>query len=651
MQFKNPEVFYFLVLLIIPILVHLFQLQKFKKIAFTNVAFLKKISLETRKSSQLKKWLILSTRLLGLIALLFVFSQPYFSDRKAEEKNHNFIYLDNSMSLNTNGRKGNELKIAAQEIIKNSGNFDSYTLLTNDQIFENIEKNELTDALKNINFSTKPSDLLQKIIEIESKNINKTKTSNQIILISDFQNFKKNKNKEFTNVNSAFSLVKLNQNQKNNVSLDSLFITNNNSDETSISVVIKNQGNAKNNIPIALYNNNQLISKRSFSIEKDKSKNINFSIPKTTNFKGKIQITFNDIFLFDNTFLFTISSKKKTNILSIGKISNSLLKIFEEEAFNFSNSTLQNVNYNSISDQQLIILNQLENIPNVLQSTMIQFLENGGHLLLIPDQKSNLNSYNSFFQKMSNGRISRVQSDSLKITDINFDHPLYSNVFSKKVENFQYPSVSKSFQSSLQGDAIINFENKRAFLQEINNPYSKVYWFSSPLSTEVTNFSNSPLIVPTIYNIGQQSLEVSRPYYTLQKQNSIEISKKVEKDEILTISNENESFIPLQQSFASKVRLTTEDQPKEAGFYKIALKTDTLETIAFNVQKEESLLSFHDLNTLVKENRNFSLYDSIEELFTEINEKNEVRWLWKLFLAIAIVSLLLEILILKFFKT
>ncbi|MEN8745154.1 MAG: BatA domain-containing protein, partial [Polaribacter sp.] len=43
MQFKNPDILYFLALLIIPILVHLFQLQKFTKIAFTNVAFLQKI--------------------------------------------------------------------------------------------------------------------------------------------------------------------------------------------------------------------------------------------------------------------------------------------------------------------------------------------------------------------------------------------------------------------------------------------------------------------------------------------------------------------------------------------------------------------------------------------------------------------------------
>jgi hypothetical protein len=337
--------------------------------------------------------------------------------------------------------------------------------------------------------------------------------------------------------------------------------------------------------------------------------------------------------------------------LSIGKPSDALSRIFAEDGFNYSNSLLQNVNYNAISEQQLIVLNELQTIPNVLQTTLVQFLENGGHLLIIPNEKLEVNSYNSFFRKFNSGQLTGMRSDSLKITGINFDHPLYSNVFSKKVDNFQYPSVTKSYQTNLSGNAIIRFENRSAFLQEIKNPFSKIYWFSSPLSSEVTNFSNSPLIVPTIYNIAQQSLEVSKPYYTLQKQNSIEINKKVGKDEILTLSNNTESFIPLQQSFANKVRLTTQEQPKEAGFYKIALKKDTLETVAYNLPKEESLLSFYNINKLESENPNVKVYDSIASLFDEINEKNEVRWLWKLFLVLAIVSLLAEIFILKFFKT
>ena len=80
MHFKNPEVLYFLWLLIIPILVHLFQLQKFVKVPFTNVAFLQKIIQDSRKSSKLKKWLILATRMILLSAILFAFSEPFFSD-------------------------------------------------------------------------------------------------------------------------------------------------------------------------------------------------------------------------------------------------------------------------------------------------------------------------------------------------------------------------------------------------------------------------------------------------------------------------------------------------------------------------------------------------------------------------------------------
>ena len=64
MQFKHPELLYALFFLLIPIIVHLFQFRKFQKEAFTNVSFLKEVTIQTRKSSQLKKRLTLLTRLL-----------------------------------------------------------------------------------------------------------------------------------------------------------------------------------------------------------------------------------------------------------------------------------------------------------------------------------------------------------------------------------------------------------------------------------------------------------------------------------------------------------------------------------------------------------------------------------------------------------
>lgn len=651
MQFKNPEVFYFLVLLLIPIVVHLFQLQKFRKIAFTNVAFLKKISLETRKSSKLKKWLILVTRLIGLLALLFVFSQPYLRDSNSNKNSHNFIYLDNSLSLNTNGNKGNQLKITTQELIENSSKADLFTLFTNDEVYDNLDQLELSKVLKNINFSSKSTNLEQVLLQIESKKKNTTNTLNKTILVSDYQEIKNNTLEVFTNVNTPILGVKLDNEASNNISIDSLFIQNSTFEEITLSTTIRNQGNSKSDIPIALYNNDELISKRSFSIDANTKKEILFSIPNTTNLNGKIVVTSNDIFIFDNTFYFHLNSDIKTDILNIGNSSKALEKIFSSDAFIYEHSIVQNVDYNRISDKECIILNELENIPNVLQNTLIQFLQNGGHLLLIPNREMDFVSYNNFLTKIGSGKVTGARNTELKITDINFDHPLYSNVFSKRVTNFQYPKVEKYFRSNLKGTNIIKFENKEPFLLEVQNPYSKVYWFSSPINSETSNFANSPLIVPTLFNIGQNSLQISRSNYILQEENTIEIEKKINKDEVLSISKNSESYIPLQQSFANKVRITTSNKPNEPGFSQVLFKTDTILTLAFNISKEESNLDFIDTNDLEEANSNIKMYNSVKDLFGEINEKNEVQWLWKLFLVIAIVSLLLEIFILKFFKT
>ena len=319
MQYKYPAAFYFLFILIIPILIHLFNLKKFKKIEFTNVQFLKKISIRTRKSSKLKKLLILATRLLSFIALIFSFSQPYLGNKKIDENSHFYIYLDNSESLNTNGNDGNLLKTAIQDILENSPKNERYSLLTNDDFKLDISKKELDKSLKNIKISNNNTSLEDKINTIQTVLKNKSDDLYKSILISDFQYNKKIIKNLFTNVTRPFSLIKLNSKVKNNISVDSVYISVIDTREKLVSVVIKNQGDAKNNIPIALYNSSQLINKRSFSILKNEKKIIKFPVENFRQFKGKIKLTFNDTFLFDNVFYFTINTSNKTSILNIGK--------------------------------------------------------------------------------------------------------------------------------------------------------------------------------------------------------------------------------------------------------------------------------------------------------------------------------------------
>jgi hypothetical protein len=136
----------------------------------------------------------------------------------------------------------------------------------------------------------------------------------------------------------------------------------------------------------------------------------------------------------------------------------------------------------------------------------------------------------------------------------------------------------------------------------------------------------------------------------LDEENKIDIEIQLQKDEILEISNSTTSFIPMQQTFQNKVSVTTKENPSEAGFYDIKKKDEIIEKIAFNTPKEESLLHFLDISQLEKTNPNITVSDSISDVFKNIKKKNEVQSLWKWFLSLAIVSLLLEILILKFYK-
>ena len=651
MQFKHPEILYFLGFILIPILVHLFQLQKFKKTPFTNVAFLQKLVLQTRKSSRLKKWLILASRILLFSALIFAFSQPYFSNKKASKKEHIFIYLDNSLSINTKGEKGNLLQNAVKEIIENNSDKESYSLLTNSDFYQNINASELKKTVLNLKPNASYRSLEEVLLKIESFKPNQINTLNKNILISDFQISKKNKKINFTNVTSPISFIKLQSVQKNNLSINTVFIENENDNNFTINVVVKNQGVEKNNISIALYNDETVVSKQTFSVKKDEEKNIFFPIQNQTKLKGKIQLDFDDAFSFDNTFYFTLNSTKKINVFSIGKNADFLSKIYTKNEFNFASSSLQNINYNVLEKQELIILNELENLPNSLSTFLQAHLKEGKNLVVIPNVNTNINAYNSFFNKLRIGNISYKSSDSLKITNINFKNPFFKNVFSKTIQNFQYPVVKSFFNSSFKNaSSLLKFENQQNFINQISLQKGNLFWVASAINTKNSNFTSSPLIVPVFYNFGKFSAKYPKPFYTIGERNTIDIATVLKKDEILTINNNATSFIPLQQSYTTKVTLETSENPTIQGFYSVNKGNIALENIAFNYNQSESNLQFLNIKEAIKGNKNLNYSESIASVLQENADKNKVTWLWKWFLALAIVSLLFEILILKFFK-
>ncbi len=640
MQFKNPELLFALLLLVIPIIVHLFQLRKFQKTPFTNLKFLKEVTLQTRKSSQLKKWLVLISRLLALACIIFAFAQPYFTIKTdATTQSETVIYIDNSLSLQAKGAQGELLQTATQQIFKNTDIPEELSWFTNNSGSQQTTTADFKSGILDLNYSANSLSLQETLLKAETFFSNDQTTAKNLIWISDFQgqeNFP-----DLSNSNLNVSTVQLKPSNTNNLAIDSVYISSVNSSTLQLGVLLSNYGEAVENVPIALHRKGELIARTSNAIEKNGTATASFEIDDT-DFEGMISITDQSL-LFDNEFYFNINKKNKIKVLSINQTSDAFLrKIYTSDEFDFVSQQINQLDFNILQEQNTIVLNQLEEINAVLQNPLNQFIENGGSLVIIPALQPNTASYNPFFSQLNLGTISSTSASEKQITTIHFSHPIYQNVFENQVTNFQYPTVTSHFSLSRKHTPILTFEDNSDFL--IQN--EKVFVFTGSLDAENSNFTNSPLVVPTFYRIAKQSLPLPELYYTIGNQNEFAVSISLPQDHILSLKNETVDFIPLQRNSSNSVLITTTDQPETAGIYGVYDKDTKLQSVSFNYSRTESRLNYMNATNWTGATN----YNSLDSVFEKLSADSNVRDFWKWFVIFALFFLAIEMFLLKLLK-
>ncbi|WP_264558396.1 vWA domain-containing protein [Flavobacterium sp. N2270] len=642
MQFKHPEILYFLFLLVIPILVHLFQFRRFKKEYFTNVKLLKEIQIQTRKSKSIKKWLLLATRLLLLAAIIFAFAQPFFTAKDAENKeNELVVLLDNSFSMQAKGAKGELLKRSIQELLESFPENQTFSLLTNTEVFWDTDIKSIQKELQQLDYASTSFELDALINQVELK---KPNVSKDYMIISDGISVTSEKINTISENNEIYWLQPKAE-KSVNISIEKATITEVSDAFYTLEVVLKAFGTVENETPLTLYDNDKAIAKTQVTFEKSEQK-IKLSIPKKE-MAGRIVIQDNSL-QFDNEFFFTIQSPKKTNVAIIGEASKNkfLHRIYTNEDFVTYETTLELLDFNRLENQQTIVLNEVKEISQALQTNLVSFYEKGGNVIVIPSTESNLESLNGLSKKIGNVTFSNPSKTEKQITKISFNHPVYKNVFEKNVTNFQYPKVNSNFIVSKNSSPILQFEDAEIFLTSVTNKLGTVYFFASAINKTNSNFQNSPLIVPTFFNMTIGNDTKDKLAFTISENETKIIEADLEKDEVVSFSNESNSFIPLQQILSNKVKLTFGDYPEQAGNYNVKQKDKLITSISFNFPRNESDVTLQ--STL--NNDNFAKINSVDEVLNDLHTKRTDTVLWKWFIIATLLLLLIELLIQKFVK-
>jgi hypothetical protein len=619
--------------------VHLFQLRRFKKQVFTNITFLQKVELQTRRSEILKKWLILILRLLVLSCIILAFAKPYFSSQKLKNTSPEIvIYLDNSFSMQALGPKGPLLERSIQEILNHLDDKLSIDVFTNTKTYRNRTLKTLQNELLDVQYVARQLDLKTVISKGEMMFSKNEENPKYFIIISDFQQTKNDL--ESVKINDSIRVFYIN---KKPISLENIFIEtveilyNPNGYDIEIKA---NNNKSKDSLSISLYIDQILLGKS--VLLKNKNFKTTFSLPKSsTSNKGKLVLDDNNGLVFDDTFYFNLPNQNKIKLLVIGEKQNSYLsRIFTEDEFLFSNQNVNAVAYGDIQNQDILILDAIKNIPATLGSNIKSYLDNGGNVIVIPHSKGNFETYNTIFkQKILQNK---VELNEQKITTINFGHPVYKSVFEMKINNFQFPKVKSYFYLKPTSNTLLSLQNETPFLAQ----YDKIFVFSSNISSEDSNFIHSPLVVPTFYSIAKSTYQLPKTHYIIGEKNKIELNYNINQDKVLHITNNETSYIPLQNKQHSKLQIITEKLPKKAGHYALHYKSDTLQFLSYNFDRNESILKYQSLEDLIA---NFGS-KTIENSLNFIKSSVKIKSIWKWFVIFALIFMAIEMLILKFFK-
>lgn len=542
--------------------------------------------------------------------------------------------------MQAKGQNGVLLRRSIQDLLENLPEGESITLFTNDDEFQNISSGALRERLMALEHSA--AQLPWRTVQLKAQNHfgNSGDAQKNFIAISDFQHLENSAGILSENIQTY--MVQLEPENSINISVDSAFVSSTSLDNINLEVEISASGEMQEEVSVGLYDQNKLLARKTIGFDDQLKGSTSFSLSSTALPFGRIEVDDNGL-QFDNQLFFSINETPPVNVVVIGDTEAEFLqRIYAAPEFDLNIFAENNIDYNLLSQANLVILNETEKIPSSLSTTLQQLLREEIFMVVVPAPNADLNDYNNLFRNIGLPTFNQKNEQEKLITNIIFEHPLYRTVFNNRVTNFEYPGVQSSYGVEGAASGILEFQNGQPFLYEQNN----IFVFTAALRRDNSNFKNAPLIVPTFYNIGNLAISQPELYSVLGEPQNISIQANLQKDEILRLSSPEATFIPQQQSFQNKTEIILEDLPEKEGQYRVLQDSTVLRTLSFNLDRRESV----PVQTELSAQNGLSVHSSIPEVFMGIESANEVNTLWKWFVIFALFFLLTEMLILKFLK-
>ncbi len=664
MTFLYPAFLFALGAIAIPIVLHLVQLRRAKRIQFSNVKLIQVSKDLTASQRNLKQLLILLCRILFIVFLVLAFAQPFIPALQSQAQTSTSkvsLLVDNSFSMeNTSSVQDLPLLAAvvdrAKSIMSLFPTSTTYTLLASGSSYSGVRTNDdVVIALDNMNYSA-VNQLATQIV----------KDNSTLFVLSDFQK-STFKPKFIQNLDSTSQvhMVPMQAAQTNNIIIDSVFLEDEfvrEDAENILHVTLFNESSdAFVDLPVKLSIEGEQVAVLSIDVPAKQfvEAKISFRVKGKSSKKASVLIEDYPV-VFDNTYFFTLPGITTISVVALtDKPQYSLANLYKAEpSFKFYEFSSTQIDYSQLEKANIVVLNGLTSINPALAATIVSFIKSGGTVAVLPATDADKSSYESFFQQLeiaANFTDETTQSIKTRVQAPPADHPFFKSIFSAYTPDIDMPASVRSIVWTRATEDILKFKGGSAYLSKFSRGAGYLYLFAAPLDADYNTLPNHALFVPVMYKIAMTSYkQLQAMAYTLDTEGiELPVVTTSRQDGIYTLKKDSLAYIPEQQVLAGKLLFNVPPAMAEAGFYALQLQDSVLTTLAFNYAKDESYLAQYtpqELRGMVgSKYNNVHVYDYNDDFSAKAAFEKQFFGikLWKYCLILCLFFLMAEIALIR----
>jgi hypothetical protein len=581
--------------------------------------------------------------------------------------------------MKAEGEKGQLLEQARQKAIEIANSYrvgTQFLLLTSDFLPQHkflFNKDQFIQQVAQIKESPRSPKLSEVYSEAAQNLVSSEKrTGKTFYILSDFQ---KNSS-DFESVkpdSTIFTyLLPFKSEKTNNLLIDSCWFEvpgRKIGQAEKLFVRIKNLSDqAYQNIPVRFTINDSLKSVSNISIAAREQSVLEMNYTNNSEGLQLCKAELDDYpIIYDNSYYLSYNVRGKLQALGITDLQNVgidyLKTLFaNDDLVNYEEFTENNVQVSKLRNYQCIFLVNNQKISSGFKNELASFVEQGGSLVIFPSRKANLEEYNALLNSLNGKSMISYDSASIGISEINYNHEIYREVFKKQENEADLPTIKGYFNFSDQfrqtETSLLKFRNGKNALSVHPFGTGKVYTFAFPLDKLNFGFVRHVLFVPTVYNMVLNSGEQQRYAYSIDNNDPVILNQNEIPNELKVINSvTKEEFITGIRTIGSgKKQIILDEMPKQAGHYLVQDDATVIQSISYNFSRKESIPEFmteSDLKkvTVEKEFRQFQVVQSANENFSKtLQDLTNGKQLWKYFILMAVFFLICEMAIIRFWK-